>query len=91
MGAFGSLALLVGAGFLAAAFMRQKLVGTEEYRNAMTLFFAGLILHDLASAIPYMGVVAVPLGYGLLLWCFRDVCLAIANSGRTARGETEEY
>ena len=42
-------------GFLVTAFMRQQVAGTEAFQKAMTLFLAALIVHDLASAIPYMG------------------------------------
>jgi len=69
MGFFDILAFLLGGGFLVAAFVRQRVVGTEAFQKAMMLFFAALILHDLVTAIPmagaYLGVVAVPVGYGL--------------------------
>ncbi|MFZ1936767.1 MAG: hypothetical protein WCB27_08070 [Thermoguttaceae bacterium] len=41
MGFFDVLA----AGFLAAAYVRQKVVGTEAFQRAMMIFFAAAILH----------------------------------------------
>lgn len=94
MGFFDMLAFLLAAAFLVAAFVRQKAVGTEGFQRAMMVFFAALIIHDLVPAIPiagtYLGIVAGPVGYGLALWSFRDLCLAIAartNSNNLARDE----
>jgi hypothetical protein len=91
MGVFGVLAFLLGGGFLAAAFLRHKLVGTERFQRAMWLFFFALILHDLASAIPYMGLITVPIGYGLALWSFRDLCLAVAAHGDSSERGAGEF
>jgi hypothetical protein len=94
MGFFNVLAALLAAGFLAAAFVRQQVVGTAAYQKAMMLFFTAVILCDVATAIPvagaYFGVVAVPVGYGLVLWSFRELCLALAarvDSGQRGRGD----
>ncbi len=92
MGGFGALAFLVGGGLLVAAFIRQKVVGTEAFQRAMMLFFAALIVHDVAGGIPFVGMVAVPIGYGLALWSFRDLCSVVAaRTSSSQRGDAEEF
>ena len=73
------------------AFMRQQVAGTEAFQKAMTLFLAALIVHDLASAIPYMGYITVPIGYGIALWSFRELCLALAAADAKQRGGADEF
>jgi hypothetical protein len=96
MGFFDGLCFLLAAGFLVAAFVRQKVAGTEAFQKAMMLFFIALVVHDLVTAIPmagaYLGIIAVPVGYGLALWSFRDLCLALAaRTGSSQRGGADEF
>ena len=92
MSFFAPLSFLLAAGFLVAAFVRQRVAGTEAFQKALMLFFAALIVHDLASAIPYMGIVTVPIGYGIALWSFRDLCLALgARADSSQRGGIDEF
>jgi len=87
-----AFSILLAGGFLATAFVRQRVVGTEAFQKALMLFFAALIVHDLASAIPYMGLITVPVGYGLALWSFRGLCLALAaRAGSSQRGGVDEF
>ena len=55
MGFFDALSFLLAAGFLVAAFVRQKVVGTEAFQKAMMLFLAALVLHDLVPGLPVVG------------------------------------
>ncbi len=65
MGFFDVLAFLLGGGFLVAAFVRQRVVGTEAFQQAMWLFFAALILHDLRPQYPLWASSRCPSGMGL--------------------------
>ncbi len=88
MGFFDVLA----AGFLAAAFVRQKVVATEAFQKAMTIFFAAAILYFVGGAIPFVNMVAAPIGLGLSLWSFRELCLAVAGRDAANRHrEAEEF
>ena len=91
MGFFDALAFLLGGGFLVAAFVRQRVVGAEGFQKAMWLFFAALILHDLASAIPYMGLITAPIGYGLALWSFKELCSALAARDVSSQRGDDEF
>jgi hypothetical protein len=91
MSFFALLSFLLAAGFLVAAFVRPRVVGTERFRSAMMLFFAALILHDLASMIPFVGLVTMPIGYGLALWSFWDLCLALAAHTASDRSGSDEF
>jgi len=95
MSFFAPLSFLLAAGFLVAAFVRQRVAGTEAFQKALMLFFAALIVHDLVSGIPvvgpYFGMVAVPIGYGLALWSFRDLCLALGARADLDQGADETW
>jgi hypothetical protein len=95
MGFFDILAFFLAGGLLVAAFVRQPVVATETFQRAMMLFFAALVVHDLISGIPvvgfYLGMVAVPIGYALALWSFRELCLAVAaRTGSRQDGPADE-
>ncbi len=93
MGFFDALSFLLAAGFLVAAFVRQKVAGTEAFQKAMMLFFAALVLHDLVPGLPVVGQflgIAALVGYAVALWSFRDLCLALAaRDGSSQRGGDE--
>ena len=56
---------VLAAGFLATAFVRPKVVGTEAFKHAMTVFFAAAILHDFGRRFPFVGLVAARSDLGL--------------------------
>jgi hypothetical protein len=81
MDIFAALSLLLGAGFLVAAFLKQRIADPTEYRSALTLLLVALILYYPVSALfavgPYLSFVARPLGFVLLVLSFRGLCLAL--------------
>jgi hypothetical protein len=84
MDIFAALSLLIGAGFLVAAFLKQRIADPTEYRSALTLLLVALILYYPVSSLFVVGVylsfVVRPLGFVLLALSFRGLCLALVSA-----------
>jgi|WetSurMetagenome_2_1015567.scaffolds.fasta_scaffold482668_1 hypothetical protein len=91
---FAAFSMLLAVGFLALAFLRQRIADPAAYHRALFLFLMALVCY---FGIPllfmvgiYLGIITMPIGFVLAVLSFRDLCRSlIAHPANEAANGTQ--